>query len=155
MDNYLIVNCGYTSRLLNDTENLEKICLIYIWDELWGSEGATFYNGCKQKTLDMLNGEMSERLNSGTIGFRYNDEDDFSIISCVQDIISKNHCAFFMIEDRYGEEDENKSDMITDEDIDNFEERKDKFYCGTLYQVSVVKKPCLTIRYLKFDTESG
>lgn len=161
--NYLIVNCGYTSRLLKHYAEMNPKPS-FIWDKLWGEGLVNFDTPSEElETIKKLFPDQTD-LSYGTIAFRYRDEEKFNIVKTVEMLGGFQHCAFFYINRNYWRGTEGIDDpprRIKDSDLDNFVKDGPDYYCGTLYEVRrfQVKRTDTTVpmkvTYLVFDTESG
>jgi hypothetical protein len=152
---YLIVNCGYTARLVKYVGKM-AVKPYFIWDNMWGKG---LY--CSELTKDIaeLIKMFGGDLTSGTICFKYDNPDEFNIIEVIKMLQEFDHCACFFIDDVYGAEDEeDERRMITNNDLYTFDKEfgEDKeYFCGTLYQCKYVEKDGMNIMFMQFDTESG
>lgn len=152
---YLIVNCGYTSRLIRHYENM-IYKPIYIYDDLCG-DGLTDFENCTKYDVDQCG------LENGIIVFKF---DGISCIDIVKHLQSFDHCGMFSFDNHNIYDDDGneieKDDpnfdnrrMITNDDIKNFDVDSEIYYCGTLDTVNIIKKDNDVIYTLEFDTESG
>lgn len=151
--NYLIVDCGYTSRLIEHFDEMDPKP-IFIYDSLWG-DGLTKFD-CTDAEVEKMC--IYGIISDGTIVFRYKDNDQFSIVETVKMLQQFRHCAFFYIDDYYGiDPDEDHSNLreIVDSDLNNFVNDNVEYYNGTLYEVKITEVPDYKVTYLYFDSESG
>lgn len=159
MTYYLIVNCGYTARLVKHVRKMIPKP-IFIWDNLQG-DGLYCYQDPEEAVK--LSKIVGYEIKSGTICFKYDNPEEFDIIETIKMLQGFRHCAFFYIDDTYGwDEDEDGEDtrrMITNEDLKSFDNKQqfggDEYYCGTLYKCKHIEKDDMNITFMTFDTESG
>ena len=168
MVNYLVINCGYTSRFVRNGNIKDmKHKPVFIWDSLWGKglyhiSGKTSKDYTYEAIQDLVpHFPVGHDLTQGTIVFRYDDDsDEFDIIETIKELQGFNHCAFFVIDNDYDfdmeeteAEEEGTREMITNEMLDKFndKETKKKYYYGTLYKFRLIKSGENTIRYMQFD----
>lgn len=152
--NYLIVDCGYTSRLIEHYDEME-IKPLFIFDDLWG-EGLTRFDTTDEDVELFFDHEDIDHIDTGTIVFGSND--NLKIVNIVKMLQVFHHCDFFYIDDYYGvdpEEDHPELRDIIDADLDNFVKDGDEYYHGTLYRVDITQTPNTKVMTLHFDSESG
>jgi hypothetical protein len=135
--NYLVINCGYTSRLIKHVDKM-IIKPIFIYDPIWNkyndTEPMIQFEGCEYEDIKkVVNGCKEKNLSyEGTIVFKY--QQGVNIVNLVKSLQKYQHCGFFFIDDRYGnsmledctkEEYEKEYDIkLTDEE---FKEKRLKF----------------------------
>ena len=151
--NYLIINCGYTSRLIDKVDEMETKP-IFIYDRVWG-DGLTKYD-CTDAEIDMLI-DLHDIVTDGTIVFRYSENEQINIVETVKMLQRFEHCGFFYIDQYYGEDvdDEDLRREIVDADLVNFVYHSDEYYYGTLFEVKMTDLPNYKVIRLDFDSESG
>lgn len=150
---FLVVDCGYTSRLIRHYDDME-VKPILIYDDVLGS-GLTRFNNVYDEELETILASGIRDL-SGVIVFRLVD-DEVKIADIIKMLQRFAHCAFFFIDRCYGEcfDDGVERREIIDSDLDDFVENNDEYYYGTLYEVDHEEIDRNKIITLKFDTESG
>lgn len=150
--NYLIVDCFYTSRLVEHIETMDPKPLL-ISDCMYG-DGLTRLDATNED-IDILE-NCTGYDDDGTIVFASND--DLKAVEIIKMLQTYHHCGFFYIDSYYGlypEGNHSQLREIVDEDLDNFVKDGDEYYHGTLYQVDIKELPNCKIMTLHFDTESG
>lgn len=108
---YLVINTGYTSRLLDDVDDIEteiknrldymcdsteqwKDSILYIYDKIWGL-GYYACNGTK-KEQNHVRDTIGEKYESGVIAIKCN---NISSAFCIINILmKKNYCGCFNME---------------------------------------------------------
>ena len=182
MITYLIINTGYTARILEHLrqkrKEIEKKPL-FIWDELWGLGLTRFGEGGDediQKIKECF--EDIREIDFGTICYKYEQDEEFDPIGIVKSLIEMDYCGFFFINRPYGK-DTKEIDPETNEpfddpmdleeakqlgmreicnnDLNDFEGCGDthNVYEGTLCEVRIIQQEDFKIVYLTFDCESG
>lgn len=181
---FLIIDCGYTSRLLGcprtgpTDELLAHPNLFAIKDTVWGdAENPPFslFNGALQKDFDTLQASCPPL--DGVIIFRFGSSENAPLVETVKMVASYDFCSFFEIDTIYYQADRReayeeqgmsyeeaeakvKEEMreICDEDLEDpesFDSESSDYYCGTLYKVLKIQEKDHKIFILTFDSESG
>lgn len=144
---YLVVNCGYTRRLIPYIGEMDpKPILIYDRNYAKGIDVIESY-GATEQELALFTGP-DPNYGCGIIVFGSNEKLDRLAIC---DMLARyKHCAFFSII----EYDDSKR-SITEADLDNPDFRPEDVTCGSLYRVKRIKLLEVDITVMTFDTESG
>ena len=179
---YLVIHCGYTSRLLGcprtgpTDELLAHPNLFAIKDTLWcrqvGKPPLSLFNGVTQEEFDGL--QVICPPLDGIIIFRFGPSENGPLVDTVKLVSAYDFCSFFSIDDVYAHplqevyEEEQGMDCedakdkvmgelrpVEDGDLDSFDPVSSDYYAGTLYRVVVIKEGDRKVYILTFDSESG
>lgn len=94
MTYYLIVNCGYTARLVKYVRKMIPKP-IFIWDNLWGD--GLYCCQDPEEAVKLAKIIVGYELKSGTICFKYDNPEEFNIIGTIKMLQEFDHCAFSIL----------------------------------------------------------
>ena len=157
MKEYLVVNCGYTPRLNRHVKEMKYKPLFIaggLEPVLHECDISEFKN--LVSLFNKSNGFIPEDIKYGAIVFKYTE--GFNGMEVIRQLCEFNHCGYFFLDDYYFEDEDEekvKKRLMMDEDLDNFVKGNSEYYHGTLYEVKILVKDDVKIKFLRFDTESG